>query len=436
MKSVNQYVMKDSGVQWIGQVPKHWEVCRLGIIFKENVILNTEKREVNALQFKLGEIISKSKGNSKYIPISLSGYNIVEPNVIMINGLNLSFDFISQRVALVKERGVITSTYIAIAPSSCVEDKNTTSRYVCYLLKAYDACKVLHAMGRGLRAILSYSVLSKIPIYLPPLSEQRAIADWLDAKCADIDAAIELQQRMIDKLKAYKTAVIHQAVTKGLDKNANLKDSGVQWIGEVPQHWEVCKIKNICTSVNRGCTPNYVENGTYYAMNQATFSKGFLDYSSLKFTTENRKSAQVLKQDILLASTGGGVLGKVWYYNDDVDLFYAVADVIILRVDPKENDARYLYYDLSIKYQLMNALFVNGSTNQIHLQRDLLKNHYIQCPPLAEQRAIADWLDAKCADIDATIALKEQKQEKLKAYKKTIIFEYVTGKKQVANINK
>lgn len=248
MKSVNQYVMKDSGVQWIGQVPKHWEVCRLGTIFKENVILNTEKREVNALQFKLGEIISKSKGNSKYIPISLSGYNIVEPNVIMINGLNLSFDFISQRVALVKERGVITSTYIAIAPSSCVEDKNTTSRYVCYLLKAYDACKVLHAMGRGLRAILSYSVLSKIPIYLPPLSEQRAIADWLDAKCADIDAAIELQQRMIDKLKVYKTAVIHQAVTKGLDKNlkpTDLKDSGIKWLGMIPKHWDVVLVKNI-----------------------------------------------------------------------------------------------------------------------------------------------------------------------------------------------
>lgn len=205
-----------------------------------------------------------------------------------------------------------------------------------------------------------------------------------------------------------------------------MKDSGVQWIGQVPEHWEVCKVKNICTYVNRGCTPNYVENGTYYAMNQATFSKGFLDYSSLKFTTENRKSAQVLKQDILLASTGGGVLGKVWYYNDDVDLFYAVADVIILRVNPKEIDARYLYYDLSIKYQLMNALFVNGSTNQIHLQRDLLKNHYIQCPPLSEQRAIADWLDAKCADIDAAIELQQRMIDKLKAYKTAVIHQAVT----------
>lgn len=221
MKSVNQYVMKDSGVQWIGQVPEHWEVCRLGAIFKENVILNTEEREVNALQFKLGEIISKSKGNSKYIPISLSGYNIVEPNVIMINGLNLSFDFISQRVALVKERGVITSTYIAIAPSSCVEDENTTSRYACYLLKAYDTCKVLHSMGRGLRATLSYSTLSKMPILLPPLTEQRSIADWLDAKCADIDATIALKEQKQEKLKEYKKTIIFEYVT-GKKQVANI----------------------------------------------------------------------------------------------------------------------------------------------------------------------------------------------------------------------
>ena len=213
--------LKDSGVQWIGEVPQHWEVCHLGSIFKENVRLNTEEKETNALQFRLGEIISKSKGNSKYIPISLSGYNIVEPNVIMINGLNLSFDFISQRVALVKERGVITSTYIAIAPSCYVEDENTTSRYACYLLKAYDTCKVLHSMGRGLRATLSYSTLSKMPILLPPLAEQRAIADWLDAKCADIDATIALKEQKQEKLKEYKKTIIFEYVT-GKKQVANI----------------------------------------------------------------------------------------------------------------------------------------------------------------------------------------------------------------------
>jgi hypothetical protein len=428
--------MKDSGVQWIGQVPKHWEVCRLGIIFKENVILNTEKREVNALQFKLGEIISKSKGNSKYIPISLSGYNIVEPNVIMINGLNLSFDFISQRVALVKERGVITSTYIAIAPSSCVEDKNTTSRYVCYLLKAYDACKVLHAMGRGLRAILSYSVLSKIPIYLPPLSEQRAIADWLDAKCADIDAAIELQQRMIDKLKAYKTAVIHQAVTKGLDKKlkpTDLKDSGIKWLGMIPKHW----VKGILSSY-------------FYQQKELNFDLREQNLLSLSY-------GKIIDKDI---TTKEGLLPKSF---DNYNVIQK--GDIVFRLTDLQNDKRSLRTGLCKRNGIITSAYVTirkkielcpdffaylfhvydickvyyglGSGVRQGLNFNELRKLPLVLPPtLAEQRAIADWLDAKCADIDATIVLKEQKQEKLKEYKKTIIFEYVTGKKQVANINK
>jgi hypothetical protein len=428
--------MKDSGVQWIGQVPKHWEVCRLGTIFKENVILNTEKREVNALQFKLGEIISKSKGNSKYIPISLSGYNIVEPNVIMINGLNLSFDFISQRVALVKERGVITSTYIAIAPSSCVEDKNTTSRYVCYLLKAYDACKVLHAMGRGLRAILSYSVLSKIPIYLPPLSEQRAIADWLDAKCADIDAAIELQQRMIDKLKVYKTAVIHQAVTKGLDKNlkpTDLKDSGIKWLGMIPKHWDVVLVKNILRWKSvKGCGEKEVLS--LYR------EYGVIPKSS---RDDNHNITSDNTDDYKLVEKGDFVINKMkaWQGSMGVSLYEGIispAYYVCSFINEKVYKP-YFHYLMRDSSYLPEYKRLSGGirVGQWDLAYDKFKSLPALLPPiLAEQRAIADWLDAKCADIDATIALKEQKQEKLKAYKKTIIFEYVTGKKQVANINK
>ena len=428
--------MKDSGVQWIGQVPKHWEVCKVK----------------NKYSFSTG--FTPPKNNEEYYDYSNEGYTWVCISDMKAKEIECSANSISRyyvdtfKPAVVKNGSLLYSFKLSVGQVSFAKKDLFTNEAivsfhdvdsVClpYLYYSSQICIIQNAETNIYGAkLLNQERIKEATILFPPLSEQRAIADWLDAKCADIDAAIELQQRMIDRLKAYKTAVIHQAVTKGLDKNANLKDSGVQWIGEVPEHWEVCKIKNICTSVNRGCTPNYVENGTYYAMNQATFSKGFLDYRSLKFTTENRKSAQVLKQDILLASTGGGILGKVFYYNEESDLFYADSHVTILRVDKRTNDSRYLFYNLAIKYDLINALLAKGATNQTELQRDLLKNHYIQCPPLAEQRAIADWLDAKCADIDATIALKEQKQEKLKEYKKTIIFEYVTGKKQVANINK
>lgn len=420
--------MKDSGVQWIGQVPKHW------IGYRMQYITRLEKG-------RMPQELTSTGGDAPYLTMDLLRnretivtYPANTKGLVRVedNDLLLLWDGANAGEILQAKRGYLGSTMAIIHYSKEIIE----SKFAFYFFKALERRFKEDANGTTIPHFNRASLNSCMYFLPPTLSEQRAIADWLDAKCADIDAAIELQQRMIDKLKAYKIAVIHQAVTKGLDKNTNLKDSGVQWIGEVPQHWEVCKIKNICTYVNRGCAPNYVENGTYYAMNQATFSKGFLDYSSLKFTTENRKSAQVLKQDILLASTGGGILGKVFYYNEESDLFYADSHVTILRVNKRTNDSRYLFYNLAIKYDLINALLAKGSTNQTELQRDLLKNHYIQCPPLTEQRAIADWLDAKCADIDATIALKEQKQEKLKAYKKTIIFEYVTGKKQVANINK
>ena len=267
-----------------------------------------------------------------------------------------------------------------------------------------------------------------MPIYLPPLAEQRAIADWLDAECADIDAAIELQQRMIDKLKAYKTAVIHQAVTKGLDKNANLKDSGVQWIGEVPEHWEVCKIKQIFKERSEkgypelpvlSATQKYgVIPQSHYENSVVLVNKGL----------ENLKLVRKGDFVISLRSFQGGI--EYAHYDGIISAAYTILKL-------KGNCADYIRLVMKSErfIQLLQSCTV-GIREGKNVNYNIVRDNYIFLPPLAEQRAIADWLDAKCADIDATIALKEQKQEKLKAYKKTIIFEYVTGKKQVANINK
>ena len=135
-------------------------------------------------------------------------YNIVEDGVIMLNGLNLTFDFVSQRVALVKERGVITSTYIALMPLSCVN-----SEYLTYLFKAYDACKVFHSMGRGLRQTLTYNELRKHPVVYPSYNEQQQIANYLNVKCTEIDNLISIKLSKIDSLKEYKKSIIYEYVT-------------------------------------------------------------------------------------------------------------------------------------------------------------------------------------------------------------------------------
>lgn len=220
---------KDSGIAWIGEIPEHWNIGYVGKYLNEVSNRNTSQKETNTLQFKMGEIISKSDGNSKYNPESIESYNIVYPDTIMINGLNLSFDFISQRVALVREQGAITSAYLAMKPND-----NCSPNYITYLFKSYDYKKVFHALGKGLRATLNYNIIRNELIVLPSLSEQQSIATYLDQKCGEIDELITLQEEMITKLQSYKQSVITEAVTKGLDKNVPLKDSGIEWIGEIP----------------------------------------------------------------------------------------------------------------------------------------------------------------------------------------------------------
>ena len=199
---------KDSGIPWVGMIPKDWTVEPIGRNISEVDNPNVGGVEMNALQFKAGTIISKSKGDSKYHPETLEAYNIVDKGVIMLNGLNLSFDLISQRVGLVQERGVITSAYLAIKPNH-----NIDSEYLTYLFKGYDSRKALHSMGKGLRQTLAYKELKQYSVVYPPLPTQQRIADILDRKCAEIDELIAIKQQKIEALKKYKKSVIFEYVT-------------------------------------------------------------------------------------------------------------------------------------------------------------------------------------------------------------------------------
>ena len=268
--------MKDSGIPWIGEIPRGWNVSLIGSCIKEVDCKNTDGKEDNALQFKMGTIISKRNGDSKYNPETLEAYNIVKVGDIIINGLNLSFDLISQRVGLVREDGVITSTYIAVRPSTDISNE-----YLTYLFKAYDNCKAFHSMGRGLRQTLSYGELRKYYVVLPLKEEQQRIAEFLDRKCGEIDETIALQEEFIEELKAYKQSVITEAVTRGLNPNVKLKDSGIDWIGKIPQGWKLIRLKYLCKietgnqdtqdAVPDGEYPFYVRSPQVERSNKATF---------------------------------------------------------------------------------------------------------------------------------------------------------------------
>ena len=210
--------MKNSGIEWIGEIPDSWQLVNIGNVLKEykneNKLLDT-----HALQFKYGTIVPKKETNATQDVLDiLSKYNVVKPNIIMVNGLNLAFDFVTQRVALVKENGVITSTYIALSPQNLV-----VPQYATYVLKSYDFQKVFHSLGRGLRCMLSYDILRREKMPLPSLDEQKSIVNCLEQKLTEVDKLIEVQQAQIEKLKEYKQSVITEAVTKGLNPNAPMK---------------------------------------------------------------------------------------------------------------------------------------------------------------------------------------------------------------------
>lgn len=186
------------------------------------------------------------------------------------------------------------------------------------------------------------------------------------------------------------------------------------------------RIKEICDFVSRGSTPDYVDVSPYKVMNQATFSKGKLDLSNVRYTSNDNKEAQIKKGDLLMASTGGGVLGKVFYFDCDDDSFYADSHVSILRNSKGENLMKFLYYHFSIKYDEINATMVKGSTNQTELQKNYLLAYEIKMPSLQEQQRIVDYLDKKLATIDHRVEVLEKEKDAYARLKKSVINQAVT----------
>lgn len=205
-------VMKDSGIEWIGEIPQDWEVKPIRANFEEVCELNILGQVANALKFTYGEIVCKQDFDVEddYVAKTIRNYTVVNPGTIMLNGLNLNFDFVSQRIGLVKDRGAITSAYIAFRPK---DSKVMFSKYANYLFKSYDICKAFHNMGSGVRKILNFEELKKVYIPIPPVPTQQAIADYLDTKCEKIDALVVEKEKQVEKLQEYKKALIFECVT-------------------------------------------------------------------------------------------------------------------------------------------------------------------------------------------------------------------------------
>ncbi len=271
---------KESGQQWLGKVPSHWNIAKIGTIFDEISKQNFEHKYSKQLQFKFGTIIPKKLNyeTEESDWSIIEKYVIVRPNDIVINGLNLNYDLLSFRVGLVKEEGIITSAYIVLRP----KEGNNPS-YLNYAFKGWDSRKLFHGMGTGVRLTLSWKELKNYYIQIPPKEEQEAIVAYLDKVTADIDKAIAAKERIIASLEERRKIIITHAVTRGISSDTPLKDSGIDWLGEIPAHWETYPVRHFFDFRN-GYTPSKVNtsfwtNGTipWFRMEDIRKSGRFLN---------------------------------------------------------------------------------------------------------------------------------------------------------------
>ena len=414
--------MKDSGIEWVGAIPAAWGVHRIASHFQEIKEKNAANAYSNALQFKMGKIIAKpQKWDEDETNETYSAYTVVHPNTIMINGLNLEFDFVTQRVARVECNGIITSAYIALSPR---DDIN--AEYICYLLKSYDACRAFHSMGRGLRKILSYSELKNKPIVVPPLAEQERIAAFLDAQCAEIDAVLEKTRASIEEYKKLKQAVITQAVTKGIRGDRPMKDSGIEWIGDIPVEWDVIRVKQLLKERNERSKEGKEEP---LSMSQKVGLVPTKFLESIPNMASSFVGAKLAYVDDLVFNKLKAHLGvfSVSRYDGLVSPDYAVY------CSTGKSNLKYLEY--IFKTPQCIGEFRKKSTGiaagLMRLYTEGLFSIYLPYPALSEQEEIAEYLNEKCAGIDALIVKKQQYLIEIENYKKSLIYEYVTGKKEV-----
>lgn len=454
MKRYNEY--KDSGVDWIGEIPSHWEVKKFKYIL---------------------DMIVDNRGKTP--PIEDTGIPLLEIDSLYGENYNPSLrnvsKFISQKTydtflrKYLEEGDILFATVgsigkIAIVPQEfnyciaqnivgfrVIKDCNN-SRYWMYTMMSEYFKKMMMNYNKGnIQDSIKISDLVMGNVIVPSKKEQDKISNYLDKKTSQIEKLISKKEELIETLKASRTKLISETVTKGLDKDVPMKDSGIEWIGEIPSHYEIKKLKNLCNHIGRGKSPEYEENTGYYTINQAClywtyFKSENIKSVSSKFYNSLNRNQKISKGDILINSTGGGNLGKsaffdktgtlgrVHFYEGDEKYAYD-SHVTMVRLKEIYNK-KYFYYMFCTKnvHSYIDLFCVNGSTKQIELSKSGLESIIIPIPSKEEQDEIANYLDEKTSQIDSLVATIEEQIEILKKAKQKLITEVVTGKIDVTNL--
>lgn len=415
--------MKDSGVEWLGEVPAEWALRQAGQLADQTKVPNEDMIETNLLSLSYGKVKRRDiNATDGLLPASFETYNVIEPNDIVLRFTDLQNDQKSLRVGRATERGIITSAYVTVRPLN-----PSYSRFMYYALHAYDLRKGFYGMGAGVRQGLKWQEAKYIKLPWPDDAERDRIADFLDEKCAEIDRAVSAAEHSIEEYKAYKNSVVFQAVTKGLDVDVPMKDSGIEWLREIPVGWKITPIKHLfyISKTIAGRTGFDVLSITQQGLKVKDIKSGegqlASDYSHYQIVEPGdfaMNHMDLLTGWIDLSDKTGVTSPDYRVFKtrtDDVDKHY------YLRVFQH-------YYSARVFYGFCKGI---SSKGRWRLPADAFRSIQVPLPPHSEQCRIANYLDEKCAQIDRAVSAKQAIIADLKAYKQSLIYEAVTGKREV-----
>lgn len=410
--------MKDSGFDWLKEIPKDWKLIRIKNLIANVYNVKKKFKEVDVLSLGVNGVVIKENLNFGMNPTNYDDHNIVKKGQYVICLRDLDGPLLC---GISKYEGCLSALYYIFD-----FNKHVNKYFFNYIMKTTDYTRFIDAFSYGMRHSYNFLQFGNLKIPFPDLIEQKLIVDFLDIKCAEIDGITKDLQEQIETLENYKKSVITEAVTKGLNPNVEMKSSPITWAKNIPSHWEYMPNKYIMTKIKKICPVHNDEDIISLSMNGVVVRD--LDAGGKMPTTFNGYQF-VYPGNLLMCLFDYDVTPRcIGYINN-----YGITSPAYSQFKMKrKNYAKYYYY-----YYIM----IDNTKELLHLAKNLrhsftedeLGKIYAIVPPVQEQKEIADYLDIKCAEIDEIIKNKKEQIEIIEEYKKSLIYEYVTGKKEVKN---
>ena len=425
--------MKESGIEWVGLIPDDWKIAKNNRLFNiSKQLVNENWKNTQLLSLIKSGIIEKNinDGGGKQ-PESFGTYQYVEKDdiVLCLFDIDVSAVFSDRS----KYDGMISPAYRVMKCTDAI-----LPVYAKWWFDAVNIGRYYLIYTKSLRKTIDADGFGNILTVVPPLSEQETIADYLDETCSKIDEIIAEAKASIDEYENLRQSIIYEILTKGPDDNVEMKDSGVEWIGKVPSHWMIGKVKYGTTKVGSGKTPKggaevYMTSGVMFLRSQNIYNDGLrLDnpYYISEEIDEEMKNTRVQKNDVLLNITGGSI-GRCCIFDGSIPNANVNQHVCIIRVNSSVFLPEYMHlFWISPIGQISIKSYQTGG-NREGMSAEAIKNTPIPIIPIGEQRRIVDLIKPKIDDFNSLISEKESLINDLEAYKKSLICEVVTGKRRV-----